>query len=100
MDTPTGDTAPVAEAQNGHEAHHHAQPRLIIGIAAVVLLAAAGFVWATWGEDIKEACFGEDGACPMPIEGVPLNPDGTPAFPVPDTNGFEETAPLEEAPAV
>lgn len=54
-----------------HEAHTHARPRLIWGVAAVVLVAVGCMVWLRWGEEIKEACLGEEGACTVELGDVP-----------------------------
>lgn len=50
-----------------HHAHHHARPRLLWGVAAVVVVAAGIMVWAKWGEEIHEACFGDGGACEVDL---------------------------------
>ena len=50
---------------------HHTR-RFVVGIVAVLVLAGGVIVWTVWGEEIKETCFGTDGACP--VEGVvPVN---------------------------
>jgi len=54
-----------------HQAHTHARPRIVWGIVAVVLVASAILVGAKWGDEIKEACFGEEGACTLDIDTVP-----------------------------
>jgi hypothetical protein len=67
-----------------HEPHEHALPRVVWGVAAVAVVIIGVVVWSRWGEDIKEACFGEDGVCEVEIEGIP---EGGVAFERPE--GFE-----------
>lgn len=51
-----------------HEPHEHAPRRLIIGIVALVLfLLIGGFVWAQWGEEIQETCFGDGEICTVEL---------------------------------
>jgi len=58
--------APLSETL--HEPHEHAHKRLVVGVGAVVALAVlGGIVWALWGEEIHEACFGSDGACEVEL---------------------------------
>ena len=66
---------PEVENETKHEPHQHARPRLLIGIAAIVVVALMGFIWSRWGETIKEVCFGEDGACPVELPDTPMEGD-------------------------
>ncbi len=60
-----------AHKETRHEAHRHARPRVLWGVAAVALIGAGLLVWSRWGDSIKEACFGKDGACPVELGEVP-----------------------------
>lgn len=60
------------ESHSQHEPHEHAKPRLFIGIGATLLLLVGGyFVWANWGDDIKEACFGDGEVCSVELPDAP-----------------------------
>ena len=61
----------VPSEDTKHEAHAHARPRLIWGIAALVVVGAGVVVWSKWGEEIKAACTGDNGACTIELEDVP-----------------------------
>lgn len=51
-----------------HEPHEHAPRRLIIGIVALALfLLIGGYVWAQWGEEIQEVCFGDGEVCTIEL---------------------------------
>jgi hypothetical protein len=60
----------VVQPDTRHEAHVHARPRLIWGVAAVVVVVVGCLVWWHWGTEIKEACFGEEGACTVEIADI------------------------------
>lgn len=68
---PVDSVETVSPEDTRHEAHHHARPRLIWGIAALVLVGAGVVVWSKWGEEIKAACTGDNGACTVELEDVP-----------------------------
>ena len=56
----------IVETQ--HEAHHHARSRMIIGIGAIiVLILITIFIWPKWGNQIKEACFGDGDVCEIEL---------------------------------
>ena len=57
----------MGSVETQHEAHHHASRRLVVGVGAVVVVALAAAVWVLWGDEIKEACTGNDGACPIDL---------------------------------
>ncbi len=51
-----------------HEPHEHAPRRLIIGVVTLALfLLIGGYVWAHWGEEIQEACFGDGEVCTVEL---------------------------------
>ena len=50
-----------------HQPHEHARPRVLLGLAAVALIAVGWLAWARWGETVKQACLGEDGACEVDL---------------------------------
>jgi len=54
--------------------HEHARPRLLMGVGAVILIIIIGaIVWSLWGDEIHEACFGEDGACAVELPDEPMD---------------------------
>lgn len=58
-----------------HEAHHHARPRLLWGVAAIVVVVAGIVVWSEWGDEIHEACFGDNGACEVDFSDMSASAD-------------------------
>ncbi len=50
------------------EPHEHAKKRVIVAMSAVILiLVVGGFTWSKWGDDVKEACFGDGEVCSIEI---------------------------------
>ena len=79
----TGEEQEQAPASGGisdtrHEAHEHALPRVVWGVIALLVVLGGVLVWEKWGESIKEACFGDSGACVVegfaPTEGATFDP--------------------------
>jgi hypothetical protein len=58
-------------AETKHEPHKHAKPRVLWGVAAVVVVLAGVLIWARWGSAIKEACLGENGTCTIDMQAIP-----------------------------
>lgn len=70
--------AQESERDLRHRAHHHARPRLLWGVAAIAVAAVSMLVWAEWGDEIHEACFGENGACEVELGDVSAEADFAP----------------------
>ena len=91
--SPTEGREQAAPKDMQHEPHEQARPRVLWGIAAVLIIVVGIIVWSTWGEEIKEACFGDGEVCEVEIEGLPKGgatfeqPEG---FEAVDTTGVND----------
>jgi hypothetical protein len=65
-----------ANVDTRHEAHPHAKRRVFWSLLALGVVCVGVVVWMQWGEEIKDACLGDKGACTVDLDALSER-DGT-----------------------